>query len=86
MEENTRNYSVPGRHPAMDLIAKGLDIVLDVQSLAELLHRLCVFISGSEQRDWHGDFLRVGGINHCGVHLGDSGEDSARAGGQRDNL
>ncbi len=70
-----------GSHPAMHLVAEGLNVVFYGQGLAEFLHRVGVLVAGCEHADGYFDALGVGGIDHGGVDFGDGGEGSAGLGG-----
>ena len=70
-----------GGHPAVDLVAKGLDVVLRAQVLAELRHRVGVFVAGREHAEGYLDAFGVVGVDHGGVDFGGGGEGGAGLGG-----
>lgn len=73
-------------HPSVDLVAKGLNVVLHTQRLPKLLDRIRVFVAGCEHAEGNLDALGVGRVDHCGVNFGDGGEGGAGLSGQGDDL
>lgn len=74
------------RHPAMDLVTEGLDVVFHAQGLAELFHRVRIFVAGREHADRYLDAFGVCGIDHGGVDFRNGGEGGAGLGGEGDDL
>ena len=62
------------RHPAMNLVAESLNVVIHRQILAELFDGIGVFVAGREHAEGHLDAFGVGGVDHGGVDFGDGGE------------
>lgn len=73
-------------HPAMNLVAEGFDVIVYAQGLAELFHRVRIFVAGCEHAEGYFDAFGVCGIDHGGVDFGDGGEGGAGLGGQGDDL
>ena len=70
-----------GGHPAVDLVAKGLDVLCARQVLAERFHGVGVLVAGGEHAEGDLDALGVGGVDHGRVDFGGGGEGGAGLGG-----
>lgn len=76
-------------HPAVDLVAEGLDVLCFAarrKVLAERFHGVGVFVAGREHAEGDLDAFGVGGVDHGGVDFGGGGEGGAGLGGQGDDL
>ena len=67
----------PRTHPSMDLVFKGLDIMLHSQVFLKGFHCIGVLVLGSEQAKGNCNILGVVGIDHGGMDLSCGGKGSA---------
>ena len=71
----------PGSHPAVHLVAKGLNVALHGKFFLKLLYGFRVLVFGCKHAEGHLDALGVGGVDHGRVDFCDSREGGVGLGG-----
>lgn len=63
-----------GSHPAVDLVAKSLNVVGNLERLLKLLDIRLILVLGCQQRKGDSEALGVGWVDHGGMGCGTGGE------------
>ena len=73
-------------HPAVNLVAEGLNMLRCAQLRFEFLNGFDIFVARCEHAERDIDTLRVRGVDHGGVNLSGGAEMGAALSGQRDDF
>lgn len=77
---------LPGSHEAVNLVIKGLNVTLDLQTLLPALDSLLILILRRQHQEGNGDLGSIAGVNHRGVSCDSGLELGALSGGEVGNL
>lgn len=62
------------RHPTMDLVTKGLNMVWNIQFALKLLDGISWLFLGCKEHIRHSNLVSAGGVYHCRMDAGSNGE------------